>query len=197
MIEKRVWWRLFIIIISATIIVSVLALSVQAQTMTSGSESKKLQGFMVVHIGRDNNLSTQVVDSVKYLGAQAILSHEIPESAELNERLIVVFDGEWIKEKAHDAELHNFLRNAASRGSRLVAMGGATSKFFEALDEAGVDRLIVTETGETRNPAHDNPPIVGFRMKRADGYTYPSILISYASDANGLMEALIGWSRAE
>jgi hypothetical protein len=82
--------------------------------------------------------------------------------------------------------------NAAYKGAKLVSIGGKTSKFFEALDKAGVCEIPITETGEIRNPAYYNPPLVGFRIKHGNGYTYPSILISDTNDIEGLIGALTG-----
>jgi hypothetical protein len=78
----------------------------------------------------------------------------------------------------------------------MVMVGGATSKFFEALDRAGLYEIPVTETGIVRNPAYFNPPLVGFRMKTAEGYAFPSLLFSCSTSVDNLEEGLVGWLRS-
>jgi len=184
-------------VLPVIIIVSIMSLP-KSQFQGTSSESPgslNLQDYTIVHIGEGNNISTQVINKIIELGAQVTISNELLESMELNDSLIVIFDTEWIQKKIDDTRLHDFLRNAAPKEVKLVAIGGNTSKFFEALDKSGVYKLPVTETGEIRNPAYNNPPLVGFRMKKAyapngRAYLYPSILASNACNVDGLVEAL-------
>lgn len=159
---------------------------------------RPLNGYTGVHIGEGNNISTKVVDLMEDYGAQIIFLIETPEYAWFNDSLIIIFDAEWIAEKINDTRLHDFLRNAVPKEVKLVAIGEKTSKFFEALDEAGVYDLPVTETGRVRNPAYFNPPLVGFRMKRAylsNGYEYlyPSIWIAGTVYVDEVVQHLIDW----
>jgi len=161
-------------------------------------EIQDLHGYTVVYVGEGNNISIPVVIKMWCLGAQVILLREIPESMELNDSFIVMFDTEWIQEKIDDTRLHDFLRNAAPKEVKLVVIGGNTSKFFEALDKAGVYEIPVTETGHVRNPAYNNPPLAGLKMKKAyypNGYEYlyPSMLCSGTNNTSTLVKALIEW----
>ncbi|NWF77886.1 MAG: hypothetical protein HXY36_04775 [Chloroflexi bacterium] len=67
-----------------------------------------------------------------------VRSSDIPEAVELSPEVVVIFGGEWFEQRIYDAELHDFLRLASSRGASMVMVRGTTSKFFEALDTAGI-----------------------------------------------------------
>ncbi|MEM2088345.1 MAG: hypothetical protein QXF52_06705 [Thermoproteota archaeon] len=132
---------------------------------------------------------------MRRLEIQEICSEEFPAFGELS---LIVFDGEWLSEYYRDIGVHTLLREASRKGAKLVAVGGLTSKFLEALDEAGVNQLSRDEEGDVRNPAYDNPPLVGFRLKTAttpDGkpYQYPSILASNTNDIQTMVESLVDW----
>jgi len=119
-------------------------------------------------------------------------------SMDFNEFSLVIFDGDWISERVDNPEIHSFFREAPYKGVKLTAIGGSTSKFFEALDKAGVNELGRDENGNVRNPAYFNPPLVGFKLKQAstpDGrqYSYPSIFCSNAENVDGMVQALINW----
>lgn len=155
-----------------------------------------LSNLTIIRIGDgigDGTLASQVVDQLEVKGAGIVSLSSIPEAAELNPEVGIIFDGEWFEGRAHDKELHDFLKVASSRGASMVMVGGTTSKFFETLDEAGVYEIPVTETGIVRNPAHDNPPLAGLKMKMVNGHMAPSFLFSYESNPEALAESLTGW----
>jgi hypothetical protein len=153
----------------------------------------ELDNLTIVHVG-GGTLASRLVDRLEESGARVFGSADIPEAIEFNSEVVIIFGGEWFEGRVYDTELHDFLRLASSRGASLAMLGGATSKFFEALDRAGVHEIPVTETGEVRNPAYFNPPLVGFRMKTADGYTFPSLLFGCGSISDfDPAESLIGW----
>jgi hypothetical protein len=133
---------------------------------------------------------------MKRLEIQEMASEELPSFDDLS---LVIFDGEWLSEHYEDSEVYVFLQKASRGRAKLVVVGGLTSKFLEALDKAGVEKLVAKdEEGNVRNPAYDNPPLVGFRWKTEitpDGklYQYPSILISNTDDVKTMIESLVGW----
>lgn len=189
-------------IVLAVLVIGSAALLLFSQRQVAPSEktrSLNLNGYRVVHIGDGNNISTQVVDLMKDYGAQITLLSETTEDMELNDSLIVIFDAQWIGEKIDDPQLHDFLRNAAPKEVKLVAIGESTSKFFEALDKAGVCEIPVTETGHVRNPAYFNPPMVGYKLRKAitpNGIEYfgDSILLNGTHDIDQLVQAVTNWN---
>jgi hypothetical protein len=94
--------------------------------------------------------------------------------------------------------LFNYLLYAYNNGERLTAIGGSTSTFFEALDEAGVYKIAQSPSGNFANPASRNPPLVGIMLKQAsrpDGslYWYPSILTCNSPDPEAMVKSLTEW----
>ncbi len=164
-----------------------------SQPQASTDFSRLDAGNLSILLIGDGALATQLVDRLEKAGGRVIRSPGIPEAADLGPEVVVVFGGEWFEQRAYDPVLHGFLRLASSRGASTVMAGGITSVFFEALDRAGLHRMAITETGEVRNPAHFNPPLVGFRMKEVDGHTGPSLLFSMGSSPGVLAESLNGW----
>ncbi len=112
--------------------------------------------------------------------------------SKIKEGAFVIFDGKWVERNVNNLEFHEFLRDAVSKEIKLVAIGEHTSKFFEALHLAGVNELR-RENGISRNPAYWDPPLVGYKLKSGEGYTYPSILVSNTRDISELIEALRSW----
>ncbi len=152
---------------------------------------RDLSNFMVLHIG-GGKLASEVVKELEFRGARITSLADIPGDVALSANTLVVFGGEWFEKSLSDPRLLVFLRNAALSGAKLVMIGGATSKFFVALEMAGLDK-ITTETGVVRNPAYFDPPQVGFKMEREGDHSHPSILISNSSNVSSLVEALLGW----
>jgi len=187
-----------VLCVSTFLLISALALialptspaEAEAGTNIIGTEFDNLT---ILHIG-GGTLASQLVDRLEQKRADVVRSSDIPEAVELNPEVVIIFGGEWFEGRVYDTELHDFLRLASSRGASMVMFGGTTSKFYEALDRAGVYKIPVTETGIVRNPAYFNPPLVGFRMKTEDRYTFPSLLFGCGSVSDlDTVESLIEW----
>lgn len=165
-----------------------------------------LKNLTVLHIGSSNVILDKVLDrmqllgvlQVKHLEMQELFSNDTSMSMGVNELSLVILDGDQISERVDNPEIHKFLREASYKRAKLTAIGGPTSKFFEALDKAGVNELGRDEAGTVRNPAYFNPPLVGFKLKQAstpDGhpYFYPSIFSSSTGNVDAMVQALINW----
>jgi len=199
--KKVILGMLFVFLL--TLVISSVLLLRKPQLKDRSSESPvslDLHNYTIAHFGKVNNLSIQVITKFIESGAKVIISNELFEFLELNASLIVMLDTEWVQEKINDKKLHDFLRNATPKEVKLVALGGNTSKLFETLDKAGVYEIPVTETGQVRNPAYNNPPLVGLKMKTAytpNGYRYlyPSIMLSgvTAHNIDEIVHSIIAW----
>ena len=167
-------------------LISALVLALPTSpTETEAGTIAKLDNLTILHIGGGTPAS-QLVDRLEKMGGHVVRSPDVLGAVELNPEVIIIFGGEWFGQRIRDTELHNFLRLASSRGASMVMAGGTTSKFFEALDRAGISEIV-------RNPAHDNPPLVGLKMKTVDGHTGPSFLFSCEGSPDVLVESLIDW----
>jgi len=190
--------KITVLCVSAfVLLISLLAVTVLPTSPAEAEPGTNLIGaefdnLTILHIG-GGALASQLVDRLEEMRGDVVRSSDIPEAVELNPEVVIIFGGEWFEGRVYDTELHDFLRLASSRGANVVMVGGTTSKFFEALDRAGVHEIPVTETGEVRNPAYDNPPLVGLKMKTVGGHTGPSLLFSCTSSPDVLEESLIGW----
>ena len=180
-----------VFLISALVLIALPTSPTEAEAGTN-LVGAKLDNLTILHIGGGTPAS-QLVDHLERAKAHVVRSPNIPEAVELNPEVVIIFGGEWFGQRICDTELHNFLGLASSRGASMVMAGGTTSRFFEALDRAGISKLLVTETGIVRNPAHDNPPLVGLKMKTVGGHTGPSFLFSYGSTPDVLEESLTEW----
>lgn len=150
------------------------------------------------HIGSSNVILDTILVKMQQLGAEVKRPNNTSISASLNEMSLVVFDGDWISERINDYDIHRFLGDACRGKAKLIAAGGSTSRFFEALDKAGINELGRDDTGNMRNPAYFNPPIVGFKLKQAitpngQQYSYPSIFTSNTLDIDVMVQALTNW----
>lgn len=166
-----------------------------------------LKNLTVWHIGRGNARFEKALDKMQQLGVMQVKNLEIQKFTsndtsksmeDLDESSLVIFDGDWISEQVNNPDVHRFLREASHKRAKLTAIGGLTSKFFETLDKAGVNEIGRDETGNVRNPAYSNPPLVGFKLKQAstpDGhsYFYPSIFTSNTENVDVMVQALINW----
>lgn len=128
-----------------------------------------LRDLTVWHVGQGNDIYNAVLSRIQQfrvlemraLDVQVLLRNETLEFVEPKRPLLIVFNGNWISNHVNDAKIYNFLREAARQKANLVALGGATSNFFEVLNKAGVNDLPVDDkTGIARNPAYFNPPLV-------------------------------------
>ena len=109
---------------------------------------------------------------------------------QMNSSSLVMMDGTWIGARTSDNSTLTFLRTAYLKGASLVAVGGPTSTFLDALKNAGVYSYVAG-----RNPAYMDPPLVGYRLKTASGFNppYPSILMSNTTDPDTLIDAVNSW----
>lgn len=118
----------------------------------------------------------------------------LPEAAgKVNSAFVVIFDSEWLVGRANEIALLDFLAVVLPTEAKVVATGGSTSLLFEALWQVQDDIF-----AEGRNPAWDNPPLAGYKLKRAtapDGTVYygDSILIGYPETASSAAEAILDW----
>lgn len=179
----------FLILALALIALATRPSQPEAGTNLIGAEFDNLT---ILHIG-GGTLASQLVDRLEEMRGHVVRSSDILEAVELDPEVVIIFGGEWFEQRIYDTELHDFLRLASSQGASVVMAGGSTSKFFEVLDRAGLYEIPVTETGIVRNPAHDNPPLVGLKMKTVGGHTSPSFLFSCGSSPDVLVESLTGW----
>jgi hypothetical protein len=173
---------------------------------TDAPSKVDLKDLTIWYIGNTNGMFDKVSDRMQQLGVKQIKNLEIgkffsnntSESMSFDQESLVILDSYWISERVNDLEMHRFLREASFQKAKLAAVGELTSKFFEALDKAGVNGLGRDENGNVRNPAYYNPPLVGFRLKQAsapDGhsYLYPSIFTSNSADIDVMIQSLINW----
>ncbi|MFN3805501.1 MAG: hypothetical protein ACK4SY_10630, partial [Pyrobaculum sp.] len=78
------------------------------------------------------------------------------------------------------------------------AVGGDTSKLFDALHEAGVYRIAFEEGGKTiyRNPAYDNPLAAGFKtghMQNGTSYRHPAVMTYKGDSPCSAIKAVAEW----
>ncbi len=185
----------YLVILFIVLSVALIALATRPSQPEAGAHlaDVNLDSLTILHVG-GGDLATQLVDRLEAAGGQVVRSPDVPEAADLSPDVVVVFGGEWFEQRAYDTELHSFLSVASSRGAGLIMAGASTSRFFEALDKARVYIMAVDErTGEARNPAHYNPPVVGYRIKEVGSHTGPSLLFSSGSSPDVLAESLVEW----
>jgi hypothetical protein len=180
-----------VLLILALLLIALPTSPAEAEARTD-LRGDRLDNLTVLHIG-GGTLPSQMVDRLGKRGASLVRFSGLPEAVELNPEVAIIFSGKWFEQRTYDSELRDFLSLASSGGASMVMVGGTTSKFLEALDIAGLFEIAVSDTGTAMNPADDNPPLVGFRVKTVDGHTGPSILISYGSGLDDFEESLIGW----
>ena len=188
---------LAVLCVSALFLISALAL-VAAPASPAAAEAAanpEVDNLTVLHIG-GGDLASQVVDCLGEMGTEVINSGEIPEAVQLGPDVVVIFGGEWFEQRVYDTRLDDFLRVASAAGAKLVMAGGTTPRFFEVLDGAGVNEIPITETGEIRNPAYFDPPMVGIGAKTVGGHVGRSLFFSNTSDPYVLAESLAGWVRS-
>ncbi len=200
-----------VILVALSLILPLLAIGCFALTSTSPfnslvetSPKVTVKELTVYYIGNNPSL-TKIVDQMqtlkvqtKQLKLQRFNPNDTSKDMNLNERSLVLIDSDWISQRIGDSEIHMFLRKTIHKGAILASTGKLTSKFFEILDEAGVDRLGRDEMGKVRNPAYDNPPLVGFKLKQSTTptgyrYFYPSIFTCNSEDTDTQVQSLANW----
>src|SRR5207249_6449619 len=83
----------------------------------------------------------------------------------VNGSSVVVFNSDWLTGKVGAVALTDFFKAILPSQVKLVALGGPTSLLFDALKWAR-DGIVA----EGRNPAYDNPPLAGYKLKQATGW---------------------------
>ena len=183
--------KIFALALTVSILILGIVLLASSPTPSSIKTSDKTfdldDCFVVLVHGNPHSsaISGQLVEKLKRLGANARAVQKISElaSIESSEGLIVLFDGEWLRDRTKDPELHKTLKDLVPKGVGVAAVGGPTSKLFEALCKAEV--LWFTE-----NPASWNPPLVGYKQQDVNGHMKETILVSNSDDAMDWIEAL-------
>ena len=170
---------------------------------TDTSVQVDIKNLSVWLVGGNNELLDKFLDKLQQLGCKQIKRSETQEFSNLaltkfNDSSLTVFDGDWVSERVDDPEFHKLLKELVYKRTKIAAIGGETSKLLEALDKAGVDKLGRDETGNIRNPAYFNPPLVGFALiltytLENKAYVYPSILMCNTSNVDTLIEELDKW----
>jgi len=165
----------------------------------STSNKIDLKHLAVWHIGNNNTILNEILAKMQQSDVQIKHFDCIPKSTkDLNESALIIFDGNWISKRVNKPEIHKFSNEVLHEGAKLIAIGGSTSKFFEMLNNAGINKLGLDKAGNPRNPAYFDPPIVGFKFKGAitpEGYEYlyPSIFVSNTTDTDVIVQALVNW----
>lgn len=162
---------------------------VQAPLDLTGAEFENL---LILHMG-GGNLATSLVDVLQDAGGHVLRSSDVPDTVELGPDVIILFSGGWFEQRVDDAELHDLLKLGSTLGASMAMVDGATSKFFETLERAGVYEFPETEAGTDRNPAYANPPMAGLKMKTVDEYATARFLYSNTRDPVSLAASLIEW----
>ena len=112
----------------------------------------------------------------------------------VNGSSVVVFNSDWLTGKVGAVALTDFFKTILPSQVKLVALGGPTSLLFDALKWAR-DGIVA----EGRNPAYDNPPLAGYKLKQATGwdgtvYYGDSILVGVEPDANSAANSISNWA---
>jgi len=107
---------------------------------------------------------------------------------------VVVFNSDWLTGKVGAVALTDFFKTILPLQVKIVALGGPTSLFFDALKQAR-DGIFA----EGRNPAYDNPPLAGYKLKQATGwygtaYYGDSILVGYEPNAQSAADSISNWA---
>ncbi len=106
---------------------------------------------------------------------------------------IVLLDSEWVVGKIQETALLDFLKEVLPTQAKIVSIGGSTSLLFDSLEQVRNGIF-----AEGRNPAADNPPLAGYKLKAAttpDGMTYygDSILIGYPRNGVSAADSILNW----
>lgn len=120
------------------------------------------------------------------------------DSLDFDKFSVILFDSGWLTEQKGNDEVLDLLQVASNKEAKLIAVGEKTSTFFEILDEAKVHLMTDDKEGIVRNPAHNEPAIVGFKLKRGiepngDYYYYPSIFTSNSEFLDADLKILESW----
>jgi hypothetical protein len=178
---------------------SLLALADVSTKPTGVSKNPTAPGNgLVVFVGSHSGFAGETLASLEpHFRAPTL---EVTELADLsaaamrvNGSSIVVFNSDWMQGKVGTAALTDFFKTILPSQVKIVAVGGPTSLLFDALKQA---RDGIFSGG--RNPAYDNPPVAGYRLKQATGpdgapYFGDSFLMSYTGTAFDAADAIASW----
>lgn len=194
--KDRITGRVLLLAVAA--IVATVSIAVVASILSDGNGDTKpvavvsANGINVFAVGH-GVLSAGVSQSLSDRGAAVESSNDISSLPD-GTGAVTVFDGAWFAANRDTAELRSYLGRSVSSGSRVVIIGDQTSVLYEVLDQLGIMRLAIDESGNLRNPAYMNPPQVGFMIKGQGDESWPSHLASLSDNPDVLATALINWN---
>ncbi len=156
----------------------------------------------VEFVGDRGGLAGQVLTEFLSRGfanpAAVTRSNELAALAgQVDRSSIILFDTNWLLDKASDSNLQAFLTSVLPTEASIVAIGGSTHLLFDVLKL--VDERVA---GSGRNYAYDDPPAAGYMLRRAtapDGTEYfgNSIFGSYTSDIDTIVDSILAWKARE
>jgi hypothetical protein len=124
-----------------------------------------------VGCGKDNALYLGVLERMRGMGVREIKHVDVgtfiksEALAKPQDSLLIVVDGDWVRDHVGDKGFHRLLQHIASQRVPIAAVGGETSRLMVALHEAGVNELAGDEFGNVMNPFSPNRDVVGFQMR--------------------------------
>jgi hypothetical protein len=156
------------------------------------------EGGLVVFVGSHSGFAGETLAALEphFRGPTV----EVTELANLsaaatrvNGSSIVVFNSDWLSGKVGAVALTDFLKTILPSQVKIVALGGPTSLLFDALQQARAGLF-----AEGRNPAYDDPPLAGYRLRQAvgpDGASYygDSFLVGYTRAALAAADSIATW----
>lgn len=177
-------------------ILAVAALTVAAVAFTRSSQEEHKGAsdpstLSLIEIGQ-GNLSSAVSKTLRSRGARLLTSSTL-DGVFVDGHSTLVFDGQWMAEHRGDTAVRAVVTTAVQQGAGVVMIGGQTSRLLEVLQSAGVYQIPETESGQVRNPAYFDPPLVGFKIQNSTVRSGPSLLLSNSDDTDTLANALLGW----
>jgi hypothetical protein len=121
------------------------------------------------------------------------------KSSVLNDRSLIVFDGNWLKQNDNQ-QLSDFLTAISKDVGGILVVGESKNNLYLALDKADICELSRDESGNIRFPvSEEDVAIVGFALKKCPTFSgepyYVSSIFSTCSstDSYGLMQAVVNW----
>jgi hypothetical protein len=191
----------FVLLILCSILFTCLAVSFHNSPEVAVTANANLDDVTVWHVGNFSDFRS-TLEEFQLLGAQTKQYDELIYDGlvlELNEFSVILFESSWLDGQKDNPEFHNALKNIINTRAKLISIGEPTSKLFEVLDNAGIFPLGKNEDGTVRNPASNNPLIVGFKLKQAmtptgEQYDYSSIFAANGENMPPNLEGLISWT---
>jgi hypothetical protein len=186
-------------VVGLLVALSLLALGGLPMKSTAVSKNPTTpESGLVVFVGSHSGFAGETLASLEpYFRGPTL---EVTELANLsavatrvNGSSIVIFNSDWLKGMGGAAALTDFFKTILPSQVKIVALGGPTSLLFDALKQAR-DGIF----SEGRNPAYDNPPLAGYKLKRVTGpdgapYYGDSFLMGYTETAFDAADAIASW----